>query len=150
MELKIPPPLVALMFALIMWGISNIESLGPIESVLTGPLSLMVLVMGLATNLAAVVSFRSADTTMNPMRPKSAARLVNGGIYRLSRNPMYLGVLLMLSSWAIWLGNPVCLAVLLFFVWYITKFQIVPEERALAELFPEQFESYKSNVRRWI
>lgn len=150
MELKIPPPLLAFMFALIMWGISNIESLGPIESALTGPLSLMVLVMGLATNIAAVASFRSADTTINPMRPNNAARLVNGGIYRLSRNPMYLGVLLMLSSWAIWLGSPVCLAVLFFFVWYITKFQIVPEERALAELFPEPFETYRLTVRRWI
>jgi protein-S-isoprenylcysteine O-methyltransferase Ste14 len=150
MELKIPPILIVLMVAAFMWGISKISSLASIESEVTGPLSLMMLIVGLALNIAAIVSFRNANTTMNPMKPKSAARLVNAGIYKLSRNPMYLGTLFILFSWSIWLGNFFNLAVFLFFVWYITKFQIIPEEKVLEELFPKEFKSYKSKVRRWI
>ena len=150
MELKIPPPLLALLCALAMWGISNTGILASVESGLTGPLSLTVFVLGILTNLLAVVSFRRASTTVNPMKPESATQLVSSGIYKLSRNPMYLGVLLMLSAWALWLGNALNLAVLFLFVWYLTRFQIIPEERALAEVFPETFPTYQSRVRRWI
>ncbi len=150
MELKIPPPLLALMFAVLMWGISKIDSLASVESEVTIPLSLVVLIVGLVINISAVVSFRAANTTVNPMKPRSATQLVNTGVYRLSRNPMYLGALLILSSWTIWLGNPVNLAALVFFIWTITRFQIVPEERALKELFPSEFELYQAKVRRWI
>jgi protein-S-isoprenylcysteine O-methyltransferase Ste14 len=150
MELKIPPILIVLMAATFMWGISKMCSFASIESEVAGPLSLMMLIVGLALNIAAIVSFRNAKTTMNPMKPKSAARVVNDGIYKLSRNPMYLGTLFILLSWFIWLGNFINLPVLPFFVWYITKFQIIPEEKALEELFPKEFKSYKSKVRRWI
>lgn len=150
MELKIPPPLLALTFAVLMWGISQIGRLGSLESTMTAPLSLIVLIVGLAINISAVVSFRRANTTVNPMKPKSTTQLVNAGVYRLSRNPMYLGAALILSSWTIWLGNYFNLAALIFFIWYMTKFQIVPEEKALKELFPSEYESYKAKVRRWI
>ncbi len=150
MELKIPPPLLALMCEAFMWGISKTVGLSSVESGVAGPLSLIVLIVGLAISISAIALFRKAKTTINAMKPQSATRLVYAGIYRLSRNPMYLSVLLILTSWAIWLENYFNLAVLFFFVWYITKFQIVPEEKALEELFPEEFESYKSKVRRWI
>lgn len=150
MELKIPPPLLALTFAILMWGISKISSLGSLESAMTAPLSLVVLTIGLVINISAVVSFRSANTTVNPMRPKSTTQLVDAGVYKLSRNPMYLGAALILSSWSIWLGNSFNLAALVLFIWYMTKFQIIPEEKALKELFPSEFELYKAKVRRWI
>ncbi len=96
------------------------------------------------------MTFRAASTTMNPMKPNTATQLVNAGVYKLSRNPMYLGTLFVLSAWAIWLGSPFNVAVLLFFVGYITTFQIIPEEKALEVLFPVEFGVYKSRVRRWI
>lgn len=68
----------------------------------------------------------------------------------MTRNPMYLGVLLVLLSWAIWLGSVLNVVVLFLFVWYITTFQIIPEEKALEKTFPETFNTYKSRVRRWI
>jgi len=150
MELKIPPPVVALISAAIMWAVAELSA--PLLPVLEVPglFSLMVLAAGLVVEISAVVLFFGADTTVNPMKPGNTARLVNAGIYRFSRNPMYLGVLLVLFSWALWLGNPVSFAVLLFFVWYITRFQIIPEERVLAALFPDEFDAYRSRVRRWI
>lgn len=125
-------------------------SIAMVSSEIILPLSMLLLGIGLSIDISAVISFWIAKTTVNPMKPKNTSRLVDVGIYRYSRNPMYLGVLLVLCSWALWLGSAINFTVVLFFIWYITKFQIMPEERVLAELFPEEFESYKSRVRRWI
>jgi protein-S-isoprenylcysteine O-methyltransferase Ste14 len=150
MKLKIPPPLVALIFALAMWGVSATISMASLESKLLIPLSLLVLVVGLSVNILAVITFRRGNTTINPLKPDTASQLMRSGIYRLSRNPMYLGMLLILCAWTIWLGNLFNLAALPLFVLYMTKFQIIPEEMALAELFPDDYRSFKVEVRRWI
>ena len=150
MKLRIPPPLVAFTFALAMWVTSVATSGAPLEAEWLIPLSLLVLVAGLSVNILAVITFRRGKTTINPLKPDTASQLMRTGIYRLSRNPMYLGMLLMLCAWTIWLGNLINLVALPLFVWYMTKFQIIPEELALAELFPEEFSTFKAEVRRWI
>ena len=150
MKLKIPPPIVAFTFALVMWVTSVATSGATFESELLVPLSLLILVAGLSVNILALVTFRRGKTTINPLKPDTASQLMMTGIYRLSRNPMYLGMLLMLCAWTIWLGNLFNLVVLPLFVWYMTRFQIIPEELALAELFPEEFSTFKAEVRRWI
>ncbi|MFC1746190.1 methyltransferase family protein [Candidatus Riflebacteria bacterium] len=150
MELKIPPPLVAALCAAFMREISKKFNRATLNSGRTGPLAMLVLIIGSVISLSAIVLFRKTRTTVNAMKPRNAKRLVDSGMYRFSRNPMYLGVLLILTSLAIWLENILNLAVLLFFVWYMTKFQIVPEEKVLEELFREQFEAYRAKVRRWI
>jgi protein-S-isoprenylcysteine O-methyltransferase Ste14 len=150
MKLRIPPPLVAFAFALAMWVSSVAASGATFESELLIPLSLLILVAGLSVNILAVMTFRRGKTTINPLKPSTASQLMRTGIYRLSRNPMYLGMLLMLCAWAIWLGNFVSVVSLPLFVWYMNKFQIIPEELALAELFPEEFSTFKAEVRRWV
>ena len=150
MKLRIPPPLVAFTFALAMWVTSVATSGATLESELLIPLSLLILVAGLSVNTLALITFRRGKTTINPLKPDTASQLMRTGIYRLSRNPMYLGMLLMLCAWTIWLGNFVNVVTLPLFVWYMTKFQIIPEELALAELFPEEFSTFKAEVRRWI
>lgn len=97
-----------------------------------------------------IVSFRRAKTTVNPMKPNSSSALVVWGIYRLSRNPMYLGFWLILIGWAIYLSNLLAFLLLPFFIWYMNRFQIEPEEQALTSLFGQAFLSYRSRVRRWI
>jgi protein-S-isoprenylcysteine O-methyltransferase Ste14 len=79
-----------------------------------------------------------------------ASALVTGGVYRLTRNPMYLGLLLDLLAWAVFLWAPLALAVLPIFVLYIHRFQIVSEERALSSLFGSEYADYKQLVRRWL
>ncbi len=133
-----------------MWLIAEFMTLPLMVLEVPGLFPLVVFLAGLAIEISAVALFRGADTTVNPMKPRNTARLVNAGIYRFSRNPMYLGVMLVLFSWMLWLGNIVNLAVLVLFVWYITRFQIIPEERVLAELFPDEFDAYRMRVRRWI
>jgi protein-S-isoprenylcysteine O-methyltransferase Ste14 len=97
-----------------------------------------------------VVAFRRAGTTVNPMKPESSSSLVVSGIYAFTRNPMYLGFLFALLAWAIYLSHPAAFLVLPLFVWYMNRFQIEPEERALASLFGEAFTTYAARVRRWL
>ena len=84
------------------------------------------------------------------MQPEKATRLVVGGLYRISRNPMYLGMLMVLIGIALWLGNPLNIALIGLFVALITELQIKPEEARLAEVFGDEYAAYKTRVRRWI
>ena len=99
---------------------------------------------------SAVLSFRRAHTTVNPMQPSSASSLVTSGIYRYTRNPMYLGMLFVLVGWALYLANVLVFLFLPAFILYMNRFQIEPEERAMTALFGQEFLEYASRVRRWI
>ena len=150
MELKVPPPVVALIAAVVMWIVAWAGAAAVWRAVVPAPLPVMLFAAGVAAAIRAAMLFRAAATTVNPMKPADTVRLITHGIYSYSRNPMYLGVLLMLTSWALWLGHPANIAVLALFVWYITRFQIIPEERILERQFPGEFRAYRLRVRRWI
>ena len=107
-------------------------------------------IAALVTGLPAVLGFRRAKTTVNPLKPEASTALVTGGIYRWTRNPMYLAMLLLLIGWACIVSNWAALAMLPLFVAYLNRFQIGPEERALQARFGAEFESYRRKVRRWL
>lgn len=107
-------------------------------------------IIGVAIAGMGIMSFRMAKTTVNPMKPESSSALVVTGIYRLTRNPMYLGFLWILFGWGIFLSNAPALLILPGFIFYMNRFQIEPEERALARLFGPAFVEYRIQVRRWI
>src|SRR6185312_11178713 len=96
------------------------------------------------------LAFRKAKTTKNPMKPQAASSLVTAGVYQRTRNPMYLGLLLVLLGLALYLWSAWSLLGPIFFVMYISRFQIEPEERALATLFGSEYSAYKAKVRRWL
>ncbi len=146
MELKIPPPLQAFIFAGLIWGVSVLDPSELIDPGIRTTSAIVVLLLGLSINFSGIWVFRVAKTTVSPLKPESASKLVIGGIYHFTRNPMYLGLLLIVSSWAIWLGSLYNIASELLFVWYITTFQIELEEKALEALFPREYERYKSEV----
>jgi protein-S-isoprenylcysteine O-methyltransferase Ste14 len=151
LELKIPPLLVALIMAAVMWAIAP---LGPLLTsvapyILKGA-AVAIAAAGLAVAIAGVVSFRRAKTTISPLKPETSTALVTSGIYAVTRNPVYLGMLLVLVGWAVYLGSPLALAGPLVFALYIQRFQILPEERALSSLFGSAYTEYKSRVRRWL
>lgn len=106
--------------------------------------------VGLSVAAASVSRFRRAGTTLNPHRPDESSRLVTDGIFRRSRNPMYLALLICLVSWCVYLGAILGWLFLPLFVVVIARLQIEPEERALRERFGEEYEDYVSRVRRWI
>lgn len=106
--------------------------------------------LGVTCSVLGVAAFRRARTTVNPITPDATTALVVSGIYRVTRNPMYLGFLLLLLAEIVWLANPVAFLVAPAFVFYLNRFQIRPEEIALRNRFGAQFHSYAAHVRRWI
>ena len=150
LELKIPPVAVALITAACMWlavrAVPDFDVPFPGHVFVSG----VVALSGGFIALLGVVAFSRAGTTVNPMKPRSSSSLVVTGIYSVTRNPMYLGLLLVLLAWAIYLANALTVLFLPGFVWYMGRYQIEPEEKALASLFGQEFAAYAARVRRWI
>jgi protein-S-isoprenylcysteine O-methyltransferase Ste14 len=150
LELRIPPPLVALIVGGLMWGVSRFTPVLAFPDYARIVVALAVFAAGFAIAIAGIVSFRLAKTTVNPLKPETATSLVSSGIFGVTRNPMYLGLLLALAAWTLYLASPVALLGPVVFWLYITRFQILPEERAMAKLFGSSFTTYAAKVRRWI
>lgn len=108
------------------------------------------LLAGVFISVAGVMAFRKAHTTVDPTKPEKSTSLVASGIYRHTRNPMYVGFLMVLAAWSVYLSNLMALAALPAFVVYMNRFQIQPEERALQARFGTAFTEYKQAVRRWV
>ena len=137
LELKVPPPLVALVAALGMWVISRLTSDFEVDAALRAA-------------VVVVIALIRARTTLNPMKPEAASSLVTGGIYRVTRNPMYVGLLFVLVAWAAFLWAPWAMLGPILFVTYMNRFQIRPEERTLMRTFGDDYARYKIAVRRWL
>ncbi len=92
--------------------------------------------------------FKRRGTTVKPFQPSTV--LVTGGAFRISRNPMYLALVLILVGIGVCLGSASPFVVIPLFVWLITVKFIRYEEASLAEQFGEAYTRYERNVRRWI
>ncbi|SQD78090.1 methyltransferase family protein [Moritella yayanosii] len=147
---RVPPPLVAGLFAFAMWAISFVVPMVEMNTVARLILSAATVALGIFFCIAGVVSFRSAKTTVNPLEPEAATALVSSGIYAISRNPMYVGLALFLLAWVMYLSSPWVSIGVVGFVLYMNQFQIKPEERALKDIFGSEFISYQAKVRRWL
>jgi protein-S-isoprenylcysteine O-methyltransferase Ste14 len=150
LETKIPPPAVALGLALLMWATSRLAEPIQVSLAIRLSLALSLVVIGQCISVGGMVSFRRAKTTINPFNPTAASSLVTSGVYRFTRNPMYVGLLLTLFAWAVFLSSLPSVAFLPLFVLYINQFQIKPEERVLSSLFGSEYVAYQKRVRRWI
>ena len=150
LEHTIPPPAVAAVVAAGMWGVAGI---GPQLAVAPGPKYLAVAVLvaiGVAFSLLGILAFRASDTTVNPLKPERASALVTGGVYRITRNPMYVGMAFVLIGWAVYLSAVLPFVGVAVFVVFITRLQILPEERVLRNLFGVAYDTYAARVRRWL
>ena len=150
LELKIPPVIQVIATAAVMWGTAKLFP--GMRLVDTAPRALVIAIglLGFSIAVSGILSFARAKTTVDPTTPEKASELVHFGIYRVTRNPMYLGFLLILTAMAVRLLNPLNVVWLVAFVVYMTRFQIVPEERALQSQFGERYTQYRRQVRRWI
>jgi protein-S-isoprenylcysteine O-methyltransferase Ste14 len=148
--LKVPPLAVGVLLAALMWLVSR--AMPALSFVFPGrkSLALSFAITGAMIIIVGVASFRRAKTTINPMKPESSSSLVVSGIYKFSRNPMYLGFLLVLVGWAVFLLNALAFLFLPVFICYMNRFQIEPEEKALAGKFGQEFVDYKFRVHRWL
>lgn len=150
LETRIPPPLVAVAFMVLM-GLSSLR-LPPLTIPTTPRVALAVVIAMVAVffSVAGAIAFRRAQTTVNPLHPEKASALVTTGVFNVSRNPMYVALALALLAWTVYLASPVLLLGPLAFIAYINRFQITPEEKALDTLFGSSYAAYKARVRRWL
>ena len=147
LKTKIPPPLVTLIFALAIYFSSRYFIV--IEIPMRDILSSIFIILGIFVTFSSARIFKKKETTVNPMKPDQATTLVTDGMFKITRNPMYLGMLLLLFGLSVFKGLIVGFIFLPLFVLYITIFQIIPEEEAMLNLFGEDYKSYSNKVRRW-
>jgi protein-S-isoprenylcysteine O-methyltransferase Ste14 len=150
LELRIPPPIAAVLFGIVMWRMSLVAPSLDVPPLVQFWLAPSFALVGVALAVSGAIAFRRAKTTINPTKPGAASSLVLSGVYGVTRNPMYVGLVLVLVAWAIFLSSWLTLAGPLLFAAYIQRFQIAPEERALAATFGADYSAYKARVRRWI
>lgn len=150
MKLKVPPVIVVAITVFLMWVI---EKYLPVEFLaLNAPKWIIILtsILGIACIVLGVIQFSLKKTTVNPHKPEDSTSLVSSGIYSISRNPMYLGMLILLLFYGLFLGNGLVFMMLPVFIWYMNSFQIKPEEEMMIELFGDEYKDYQKKVRRWI
>lgn len=151
LEHRIPPPLVMLATGFLMWWTDRWLPglrMNPVLEWVT-LLGWGVAICGFAMDLYCFIGFIQRKTTVNPLKPENASAIIVSGFYRFSRNPMYLGMVLVLVGWVLVLQNPASLVATALFMAFITRFQIIPEERALTARFGEAYLAYTRRVRRW-
>ena len=150
LELKVPPVLVWLTFAGAMLGVARWTPSLAFALPGSAAVALALGILGVGVAAAGVVAFREHRTTVNPLTPGASSAVVSSGVYRVSRNPMYLGFTLALAGWAVYLSNGGAALLVTGFIAYMTQFQVKPEERALLAKFGSEFSDYMARVRRWL
>lgn len=147
---KIPPPVIALICAALAWILAHLTPglsyLAPARI----PIIVLLVLIGLALDISGLMSFRKAKTTFNPLAPGRSKSIVQNGPYQFTRNPMYLGMVFNLLGLCVYFENPLTLVAVVVFVAYITRFQIIPEERILLAKFGDSYAQYTRSVRRWL
>ncbi|AZQ57920.1 isoprenylcysteine carboxylmethyltransferase family protein [Maribacter sp. MJ134] len=149
MELKLPPVIVFFVFGLLMFLLNKFLPFGFFD--FFGRLVLVKLLVGMAVGILtiSIVQFFRTKTTVDPGKPSKTTQLVTNGLYKFSRNPMYLGMLLMLLAWGLKLGNAFNVLLASGFVFYMNRFQIIPEEKILGNKFGKEYARYVTKTRRW-
>jgi len=150
LRLRIPPLAVTVAAGTLAWAIARFFPALELGLLARAWLAVGFVLLGSACSLLGVATFRLARTTVNPLQPEAATTLVVSGIYRFSRNPMYLGFLWLLLGELAWLANPIALLAAPAFVVYLNRYQIVPEEQGLHQRFGLEYALYTARVRRWL
>lgn len=150
LKTMIPPPVYAISCAALMW---LLDKYFPLTDLLASPWSrmgLLIIGIGVLLDIASLGLFFRSKTTPNPIKPENASKLVISGMYKFTRNPMYLGMLISLTGWWIYLGSLSPVLILPLFILILNVQQIVPEEAVLEKKFGHDYLEYKRRVRRWI
>lgn len=147
---RLPPVALALLAATGMWASGRVLPSPAVEFPGHHLMALILSAVGAGFALAGVIAFRRAGTTVNPLTPESASTIVRAGVYAVSRNPMYVGLLAVLTAWAVWLSHFAAFLWLPAVFAWLDRVQIPAEERALRARFGDAFDSYRSAVRRWL
>jgi protein-S-isoprenylcysteine O-methyltransferase Ste14 len=150
MELKVIPVVQVIIAVLLMIVFSKLWP----KLILNWPahkqIAILLFSLAIVVGISAIISFKRHKTTVNPTKPEASTSVVSSGVYSLSRNPMYLAMLISLISLGYYLQQITALPIILIFIAYMTRFQIIPEEKMLTKIFSQQYLDYQKKVRRWL
>ena len=146
--MKIPPPILVLILVVSNFLLS--KKIDVVHIPHQTLVSILILLIGILILIIPVTKFIKYKTTIDPIEFKKVNKLVTSGIYKYSRNPMYLGLLLIVISSSILYLNIYSVSTPIFFYYWINRFQIQREEIFLTEKFGKEYLSYKTKTRRWI
>ena len=149
MKLKLPPLIVFALFLLVMFLLEWLLPVGGFLFFGQWYLALFLICLAACILFVSLLQFIVSKTTVDPRTPSKTIKLVTNGVYGISRNPMYLAMLLTLLAWGLWLGNAFNTLTVAGFVSYMNRFQIIPEEESLANIFGKKYQEYCTHVRRW-
>lgn len=150
LTLKVPPAAQFILIVLAMYGMSRLSIALHFSLAGSTWLAIGFAVIGLGLGAMGVAEFKKAQTTANPQAPEKAAALVTSGVYQYSRNPMYLGLTIILFGWGLYLSSLLVFSLIAVFVLYMSRFQIQAEEQVMAQKFGTHYQDYLIQVRRWI
>lgn|SRR5690554_4729581 len=150
LELRIPPLVLMILVALTMWLAAASVPVVIVTFAGQMAVALILAIVGVQLAISATRTFYDRKTTVNPLTPDESSSLITDGVFKLSRNPIYLGMTLILAGLAVWLGALTSLLGVPLFVIYMTRLQIIPEERSLQAQFGQAFSAYCQRTRRWI
>lgn len=150
LELRIPPDVVWVLVAALMWVASVSTPHVAVPATLRTVIAATATIAGVLLMASARAALTDAETTWHPTTPEQTTSLVSTGVYGMSRNPIYLGMLLVMVGWAVLLSSPAALLLSAVFVVYLDRFQIGPEERALSSAIGQPYLDYARRVRRWL
>lgn len=148
--MKVPPVVQTCLAVALAWGLGRVAPLRHMNVQTSFAFIWISTAVGAVFLVSALLRFRADDTTVDPINPSKAQSLVVGGIYTVTRNPMYVGFACFLAAWCFYLGDISAFLALPAFVYVMTKFQIKAEERALQENFGTEYTNYMRRVRRWL
>lgn len=148
--MKFPPVLQTFVAAALAWALATNLPISSFGGTIASYAMWLFVILGSFLLAFALKVFRKHETTFDPLDPSKAQRLVVTGAYRFTRNPMYLGMAMLLVAWCLFLGDLVSFVVLPFFVLAMNELQIKSEEAALSQKFGDDYVAYKRRVRRWI
>jgi protein-S-isoprenylcysteine O-methyltransferase Ste14 len=150
LETRLPPPALLVLLALWVWMTRDALPAFAFNPRFAHGAAALLMLAGLVLNVTPKRGFRRVGTTVNPMRPQASSQLVTGGLHRYTRNPMYLGHVVLLVGWGMWWQAWTMLPAVVLQVLWLTRLQIQPEERALGARFGAAYTAYCASVRRWL
>lgn len=150
LELKIPPAVQVIIAWLFTWLLTSFAPITHFEFAIQTSSAIALFVLGLTIIVVCGLGFFKKKTTVDPRDPSQTSALVIAGLYHYSRNPMYVGFLMMVIAFAIYMGSLAGILTIPLFIWYMNRFQIIPEEQFLQEKFADAYKDYTKSVRRWL
>lgn len=149
LELKIIPPVQLIISAVLMISLASYFPQYHFDLTIRLPIVILIILVASIIGVLALYDFHKHKTTFHPHTPEKTSKVVNTGVFAYSRNPMYISLALTLIALGLYLQNYSSFTIVPLFIWYITRFQIIPEERVLDKIFPDDYQAYCQKVRRW-